>query len=386
MANDVFANGRELACKAGSGKSICAFPDVCFTPPENPTTPPGVPIPYPNTGMANDTTSGSKKVKISGKEVMLKNKSYFKKSIGNEAGSAAKKGVVTSTNRGKVYFTAWSMDVKIEGENAVRHLDMTTHNHASLPGNTLTWPYVDTQAMTPEHPCSQQVSDENEACDENNDPPGSQPIFTNGEPKGVKCTQECADARACALPKFKDTDKVCCMPPEGAGRTGDHLMEVNCFTQAGGRSGHSLPNEAVLAALESKIGFSLTLAGPKTAPLRLSGFADYNDREAPTACAEWPDTPDTKHYKMQASRDAAKRGYMRMRSGEPLWVWGENEESYWTYEEALDAGANSHHEHFPQCDPECTREQLHEHHKQFQDEEGMKTPLRTQIVKNRSRR
>ena len=109
MANDVFANGREVACKAGDGKSICAFPDVCMTPPENPATPPGVPVPYPNTGMAQDTTDGSRSVQISGKEVMLKNKSYFKKSTGDEAGCAAKKGVVTSINRGKVYFIAWSM-------------------------------------------------------------------------------------------------------------------------------------------------------------------------------------------------------------------------------------------------------------------------------------
>lgn len=142
MANDVFANGREISCKAADGKSICAFPDVCMTPPENPATPPGVPVPYPNTGMAGDTSGGSKKVKISNKEVMLKNKSYFKKSMGDEAGSAAKKGVVTSVNRGKVYFNSWSMDVKFEGSNIVRHLDLTTHNHGSGP-NTATWPYAD---------------------------------------------------------------------------------------------------------------------------------------------------------------------------------------------------------------------------------------------------
>ena len=41
---------------------------------------------------------------------------------------------MTSVNRGKVYFIAWSMDVKAEGENVVRHLDMTTHNHASPSG------------------------------------------------------------------------------------------------------------------------------------------------------------------------------------------------------------------------------------------------------------
>ena len=150
MANDVFANGREISCKAADGKSIAAFPDVCMTPPENPTTPPGVPVPYPNTGMAKDTTRGSKNVKISRKEVMLKNKSSFKKSIGDEAGRAAKKGVVTSVNRGKVYFVSWSMNVKFEGGNVVRHLDMTTHNHASDPPGTPPTVHTDKQAPSVE--------------------------------------------------------------------------------------------------------------------------------------------------------------------------------------------------------------------------------------------
>src|SRR5881394_3532443 len=110
MSNEVYANGMEVSCKAAAGKSICAFPDVCFTPPMTPATPPGVPIPYPNTGMASDTTDGSKTVKISGQEVMLKNKSYYKTSMGDEAGSAPKKNLITSKIKGKVFFQAWSMD------------------------------------------------------------------------------------------------------------------------------------------------------------------------------------------------------------------------------------------------------------------------------------
>jgi len=120
----------EIACKASDGKSICAFPDVCFTPPQTPATPPGVPIPYPNTAMASDCSDGSSTVKIGGQEVMLKNKSKFGKSIGDEAGCAPKKGLLTSTNRGAAYFNMWSMNVKVEGENVVRNLDITTHNHA----------------------------------------------------------------------------------------------------------------------------------------------------------------------------------------------------------------------------------------------------------------
>jgi Domain of unknown function (DUF4150) len=147
MANEVFANMMEVSCKAGAGKTICAFPDVCFTPPLTPATPPGVPIPYPNTGMSSDCASGSATVKISGSEVMLKNKSYFKQSTGDEAGCAPKKGVVTSKIKGKVYFNSWSMDVKIEGENVVRHLDLTTHNHASAPGQTP--PFPEAEGMSP---------------------------------------------------------------------------------------------------------------------------------------------------------------------------------------------------------------------------------------------
>ncbi len=145
MANEVYANNMEVSCKAGSGKTVCAFPDVCFTPPQTPATPPGVPVPYPNTGMSSDCADGSTTVTIGRQEVMLKNKSYFKKSSGDEGGCAPKKGVVTSKNMGKVYFNAWSMDVKIEGENVVRHLDLTTHNHASPPGQTP--PFPETEGM-----------------------------------------------------------------------------------------------------------------------------------------------------------------------------------------------------------------------------------------------
>lgn len=171
MSNEVFANGREISCKAGDGKSICAFPDVCFTPPENPATPPGVPVPYPNTGMAKDTTAGSKTVKITGEEVMLRDKSYFKTSTGDEAGCAAKKGIITSKIKGKVYFTSWSMDVKFEGANVVRHLDLTTHNHSSATANeNIPWPQIDTQALPASSKCHDDKTAKDTACAAQDDP------------------------------------------------------------------------------------------------------------------------------------------------------------------------------------------------------------------------
>lgn len=101
MANEVFANNMEVSCKAADGKSIACFPDVCFTPPQAPPTPLGVPIPYPNTGLAKDTTRGTRTVKISGKEAMLKDKSYFKTSYGDEAGNALKRGSSPARSKGK---------------------------------------------------------------------------------------------------------------------------------------------------------------------------------------------------------------------------------------------------------------------------------------------
>ncbi len=138
----VFANGLEISGKAVDAKTIAAMPDVCFTPPENPATPPGVPVPYPSFGMAGDTDKGTGTVKIGGKTVNIKNKSHLTKTTGTEAGSAAKKGIITSKNTGKEQFNSWSNDVKFDGEPVIRNTDMATNNHASPAGNTVTWPHV----------------------------------------------------------------------------------------------------------------------------------------------------------------------------------------------------------------------------------------------------
>lgn len=148
MGGKVYANGMGISCKAGSGKVIAAMPDVCLSPPSPPAGP--VPIPYPVSSSSSDTTGGSKSVKVGGDEAMLKDKSSFKKCSGDEAATKSLgQGVVTHTIGGKVYFVAWSMDVEFEGENVVRHLDMTTSNHASPLGNqTAPWAEIDDMFVT----------------------------------------------------------------------------------------------------------------------------------------------------------------------------------------------------------------------------------------------
>lgn len=101
MANEVYANNMEISCKAASGKSIAAFPDVCFTPPQAPPTPLGVPIPYPNTGLSKDTTKGTRTIRITRKEVMLKNKSYYKTSYGDEPGGRRRRASSPARSRAR---------------------------------------------------------------------------------------------------------------------------------------------------------------------------------------------------------------------------------------------------------------------------------------------
>lgn len=147
MGCDVFANGNEIACKAGGGKVIAAFPDVCLSPPSPPAGP--IPVPYPDTSFAKDTKSGSKSVKIKNKEIMLKDKSFYKSApLGDEAATKGLgAGVVTHVITGKTYFIAWSMDVKFEGKNVDRHTDLTTSNHASPGGNSAPMLNFSTMAM-----------------------------------------------------------------------------------------------------------------------------------------------------------------------------------------------------------------------------------------------
>ncbi|APZ94360.1 PAAR-like domain-containing protein [Fuerstiella marisgermanici] len=329
MANNVFANGREISCKKADGKSICAFPDVCFTPPENPATPPGVPIPYPNTGMAKDTTSGSKKVQISKKEVLLKNKSYFKKSMGDEAGAAAKKGVLTSTNRGKVYFTMWSMDVKVEGQNVVRHLDLTTHNHMSFPGNSPPWAYADTQAVTAISDCEDEVKEAKNAC-------------SGKETKKAQCnSKKCRDAKRCLLITYKQgkrkgkKSKTGCCP----GEQPHHLVEAHCFYEVGSRG---KPGKRVVKAPRGKRA--------------------YNDGDSPCVCAKGPrhEKEHGQYHAFQQKLEAAHH----------------SKNGSWTYKDARNTGVKAHKAVNGQCSEECTTAQLDAYHK---DRCGMddSTPLRT---------
>jgi hypothetical protein len=79
----VFVNSNQISGKQSGGKSVAGCPDVAKTPPSPPAGP--IPIPYPNTSFSKDTQSGSKKVKLEGQEIKLKNKASIPGSEGDEA-------------------------------------------------------------------------------------------------------------------------------------------------------------------------------------------------------------------------------------------------------------------------------------------------------------
>ena len=126
MAQTTFSNSRGIAHK-GSGGLSTVFPDVCKTP----VGPAVVPIPYPNIGMASDTSNGPKSVITDGKMPMVKGAKYST-STGDEAGVA--KGVISSSTKGECEFMMYSFDVKFEGKNVCRLGDPLFHNKKNIMG------------------------------------------------------------------------------------------------------------------------------------------------------------------------------------------------------------------------------------------------------------
>lgn len=107
---------------AGSSGTTIAFPDVCKTP--APPAPP-VPIPYPNIAKSGDSAKTAKKVTADGNPVCVKD-SNFSTSTGDEAGTIG--GIISGKTKGKAEFVNFSFDVKIEGKNVPRAMDLMLHN------------------------------------------------------------------------------------------------------------------------------------------------------------------------------------------------------------------------------------------------------------------
>ncbi len=351
MGCEVYANGMTIACKVADGKTIAAMPDVCLSPPTPPAGP--VPIPYPNTAMASDATKGSKTVQIGGQEVMLKRTSTFKKSTGDEAATKTLgMGVVSHQIQGEVNFCAWSMDVKFEGENVPRNLDLTLHNEMCDPANTPPWPYVDRMAMAMIKDCDEQRRRVKEACDpweEKAVCPSTEGVQAakdhnldvkaefgdnSAQHKASKMVlkttfeqfadmvedNDCQKKLRCVfVPYQKDGKKMCC-----PNQTPHHVIEASSFLDEGSRSGT-----------------------PKT----IDGWDSYDAEAAPCVCVEGENQTTSTHGQMHLRQGVVSANKM-------------DANGMWSRAEATQTGVEAVCKTFPdsECDPECLEAQLNTYH------------------------
>ncbi|WP_415182319.1 PAAR-like domain-containing protein [Phaeovulum sp.] len=394
----VFANKLEVSCQAQANKILAAFPDVCMTPPEAPPTPPGVPIPYPNFGMDSDTDKGTGTVKIGGKTVNQKNISYFTKTTGDEAGAAAKKGVISSKNTGKSYSQAFSMNVKAEGENLTRFSDISTNNHGSPP-NVVPWPKIGAPHMPGGvDPCEGDKKDADEAC---GDQAGIDAACKKaaldlkvGERGNIMGTRDgynttipvmgssfrdnadliemadtaqldpCLAALACVLPK-KGSENQCPCP----GQTGHHMVPASAFYNNGRGEGTIEPGDFPIDICPS----------PNPVPSDYKAPPGYKATSAPCVCAEGCSNTTGSHGMMHTemsafiSENAAEGVEIPIMGSTP----GKQELPSLTYEEMRDEAIRSHAVIFPcsNCSEACLKAQLDSYHC---DQLGMKPdqPLR----------
>ena len=322
MGMDVYANGMAIACKAADGKTIAAFPDVCFTPPLTPATPPGVPIPYPNTAMASDTTNGTKTVMIAGQEVMLKNISVFKTSTGDEAGCAPKKGVVTSTIKGEANFICWSMDVKFEGENIPRHLDLMGHNEQCDPANTPPWPYLDKMAFGGTGPCKDVAKAVSTHCVKHLKKTRTASL------KAMCADDKCREARKCVVSPYSPNN---CCPDKKTGKkpTPHHIVPKSQFKHMG-EDGSSI---------------------------RLASGGKYRASKGPCICVSGESHSEGDHGDIHAETNTRTREAVGANSGTQI-----PDSKRWTVGQAEGAGAEAVEEVIG-CPAGCTEAQVRSGHR-----------------------
>ncbi|WP_299426028.1 PAAR-like domain-containing protein [uncultured Shimia sp.] len=387
----VFANSLEVSCKAQANKVIASFPDVCMTPPENPATPPGVPVPYPNFGSDGDTDKGTGSVKIGGKTVNQKNSSYFSKTTGDEAGCAAKKGVISSKNTGKAYSQAYSMNVKAEGKNVTRFSDIQTDNHGSPP-NTPPWPKIG-QPHVPgsPDPCESEKRKIAEACDGKTtdevckstglDKKVGERAKEIGTRDGYNTTistadgdfkdnadvieisnkaqkNDCLAALACQLPPYGGSGTNNCPCP---GQTGHHMVPASAFYNKG-RGENPKPDEKPLSIFSR-------LANPDWPPGKSA--PPYAAADAPCVCAEGCSNTTGSHGMMHtemsafvsANSSSNSVGVITAQSPGRKTIQIQEMETC-SYEDMRDEAIRSMDVVFPlsDCSPACLQAQLDSYH------------------------
>lgn len=99
-------------------KVVSIVPDVCKTPIGNSIPP----VPYPVTAELKQTTQVASRVRANGHPLVLHDRSYVPKTLGDAAGRA--KGIKSGTVEGECHPEEHSETVRAEGRAIIRHGDL----------------------------------------------------------------------------------------------------------------------------------------------------------------------------------------------------------------------------------------------------------------------
>ena len=204
-------------------------------------------------------------------------------------------------------------------------MDMTTNNHASTPGDTPPWVYVDSQALAPGGDCAKERKAENDACkDLQVMQKGDNTKIDRSATEAAFCAKNkkakaCQKARQCMLVPYKpdkqEKKEIGCCP----GKTPHHVIPKSSFSDGSGNL--------------------------------LVGWKKYNADRAPCVCADGHSYYDGTHgdlhtrYGVVAEKKKDAKGN-------------------WNRKDAASAGAKSVTKTFPEsnCSQKCLEAQLNSFH------------------------
>ncbi len=301
MGDTVFANNNSILHAGSAGKAA-----ACLSPQLNPPTPPAgpVPAPLPNTAMASDLDKGAKSVLIEGNPAGHVD-SEISKSMGDEPALPPPTfaGVISHRKNGKATFVMHSMDVMVEGNPVVRHLDTTLHDCANTP-NTPPWVALAAMEFAPGGEC-------------------------DGQPEKCKMVPY--------RPKSNCPDE----------KTGHHLVPAHGFVKEGTNAAGKR-----FRTINETVGATEKMKKASCRP----GAENYRSGDAPTVCVTGSD-----HAEEGPGGKLLQHGRIGRRQAVPEAVAAKTRGS-WTYAESRDAGCEAAEEVLKPCTAACFKAQLDAYH------------------------
>jgi hypothetical protein len=223
--------------------------------------------------------------------------------------------MINSKITGKVYFDAWSMDVKVEGENVVRNLDLTTGNHGSNANEAVPWPYQDATALgAQDSPCAKYAGPVSENC--------TAPVASD-------CSPNCCEARKCVLVPAEPESNC-----KGCGKTAHHPIPVAELSES------RQPGQA--------------RGTPR--------YPNYSSGAAPCVCVEGDDH-DSRDPASTELKEHGRVGVKFTQLRNAALPKGSKLGDSYPFSTALDCGAKAVNAGTDaRCDEECTKKQLEKGH------------------------